>query len=227
MAAIDRGVTTRPPEPGRRYVAFVDMSGGSSDDAVLSIAHREADGTRVLDLILNQGPPPPFDPRQAIKRFARALTAFSVSRVSGDAYAGETFREDFRREGINYRLAESTTSELYEGLEPILNAGELRLLDAPKLEQEFLGLVWRGGKITHAGGEHDDWATAVAGVVSLLGRHVRPEAGVPWWPKGAHHVGRPSGPEPVRGGGQTEVIRHGYVGGQAGWVRTRYRDGRG
>ena len=226
MAAIDRGVTTRPPEPGRRYVAFVDMSGGSSDDAVLSIAHREAHGTRVLDLILNQGPPPPFDPRQAIKRFARALTAYSISTVSGDAYAGETFREDFRREGISYRLAEPTTSELYEGLEPILNAGELRLLDAPKLEQELLGLVWRGGKITHPGGEHDDWATAVAGVVSLLGRHVRPEAGVPGWPKGAHHVGRPSGLEPVRGAGQTEAFRQGHIGGQAGWVRTRYRDGR-
>jgi len=117
----------------------------------------------VLDLILNQGPPPPFDPRQAVKRFARALTAYSVSTVSGDAYAGETFREDFRREGISYRVAAPTTGELYEGLEPILNAGELRLLDAPKLEQELLGLVWRGGKITHPGGEHDDWATAVGG----------------------------------------------------------------
>ncbi len=222
MAAIDRGMTSRPPEPGRVYVAFVDMSGGSSDDAVLAIGHREADGTRVLDCLLNQGPPPPFDPRSAVKRFARVLATYWCASVSGDAYAGQTFREDFRREGISYRVAEPTTSELYEGLEPILNGGQVRLLDAPKLEQELLGLVWRGGKITHAGGEHDDWATAVAGVVSLLGRHVHPQAGVPWWPKGAHHVGRPSAPEPVRGAGQVEAIRQGRVGGQAGWVRTRY-----
>jgi hypothetical protein len=226
MAAIDRGVSSRPPEAGRRYVAFVDMSGGSSDDAVLAIAHREPDGSRVLDLVLNQGPAPPFDPRQAIKRFARALAAYWCASVTGDAFGGETFREDFRREGFSYRVAEPTTSELYEGLEPILNAGELRLLDAPKLEQELLGLVWRGGKITHPGGEHDDWATAVAGVVSLLGRHMRPEAGVPWWPRGAHHVGRPAAPAPIRGAGHMEAIRQGRVGGQAGWVRARYREGR-
>jgi len=226
MAAIERGVPSRPSEEGRRYVAFVNMSGGSSDDPVLAIAHRDLDGARVLDLILNQGPAPPFDPRQALKRFSRALAAYWCASVTGDAYGGETFREDFRREGFSYRVAEPTTRELYEGLEPILNAGELRLLDAPKLEQELLELVWRGGKITHAGGEHDDWATAAAGVVSLLGRHMRPEAGVPWWPRGAHHVGRPAAPEPTRGAGHMEAIRQGRVGGQAGRVRERYRDGR-
>jgi hypothetical protein len=45
------------------------------------------------------------------------------------------------------------------------------LLDVPMLEQQLLGLIWRGGKITHQSGEHDDFATAAAGVVEqVLGR---------------------------------------------------------
>jgi len=37
----------------------------------------------------------------------------------------------------------------------------------PLLEQQLLGLVWRGNKIDDPGGEHDDWANAVAGVARL------------------------------------------------------------
>jgi hypothetical protein len=43
----------KPLEPvsGVEYFAGVDMSGGSSDDAVLAIAHRDEDGKAVLDVI--------------------------------------------------------------------------------------------------------------------------------------------------------------------------------
>ena len=43
----------------------------------------------------------------------------------------------------------------------------MSLLDVPLLEQQLLGLVWRGNKIDHPGGEHDDWANAAAGVAHL------------------------------------------------------------
>jgi hypothetical protein len=39
MAAIVPGRKRLAPELGVKYCAFVDMSGGSSDDAVLAIAH--------------------------------------------------------------------------------------------------------------------------------------------------------------------------------------------
>ena len=45
----------RYPEPDVEYAAFVDMSGGSNDDAVLAIGHRDADGHAVVDLVTNQG----------------------------------------------------------------------------------------------------------------------------------------------------------------------------
>src|SRR5436309_5708003 len=49
-------VLRRPVE--LKYYAFVDMSGGSNDDACLAIAHRE-DDKLVLDLVQHQGTPPP------------------------------------------------------------------------------------------------------------------------------------------------------------------------
>ncbi len=165
MEAIDRGVTIRHPEPGRVYSAFVDMSGGSNDDAALAIKHSASDGTRILDLVVNQGSPPPFDPRGAVARFAEVLYTYGISRVTGDAYGGQTFREDFRRFRIEYVVSEKTTSQLYEALEPLLNAREVRLVDVPVLEQQLLGLVWRGSKIDHQAGEHDDFAAAAAGAL--------------------------------------------------------------
>lgn len=171
--AIARGVTARPPEPGVQYAGFVDMSGGSSDDAVLGIAHRDADGRAVLDTVINQGQHPPFDPNKAVERFVRVLRDYRVSRVVGDRYAGETFRSQFIAAGIAYEVAKLTTSEIYETLEPRLNEpGRVVLLDVPSLEQQLLGLVWKGGKITHQSGEHDDFATAAAGVVELVLGHL-------------------------------------------------------
>ena len=165
MTAIDRGVAARLPELGAAYVAFVDMSGGSNDDAVLAIAHRHADGRAVLDRILNQGPAAPFDPRAAVVRFVGVLREFHITAVTGDKYAGETFKCDFENARVTYHVSDKTRSELYEALEPLLNTHAAILLDVPLLEQQLLGLVWRGGKIDHPSGEHDDFANAGAGAI--------------------------------------------------------------
>lgn len=170
MDAIARGVAVRPPARSVAYVAFVDMSGGSSDDAVLAIAHRDADGRGVLDCLVDQGPRPPFDPSAAVTRFVDVLGEYRCNSVTGDRYAGETFRTQFEQAGVSYRVSDRTRSELYEALEPLLNARVLVLLDAQQLgaavlEQQLLGLVWRGGKIDHQSGEHDDFANAAAGAL--------------------------------------------------------------
>lgn len=168
MDAIARGIVVRPPERGVRYAAFVDMSGGSSDDAVLAIGHINADGRTVLDRIENQGAAVPFNPNKAVERFVRTLKDYGIARVTGDRYAGETFRSQFADAGIGYSIADLPKSGLYEALEPLLNAGSVVLLDVPTLEQQLLGLVWRGGRIDHQPGEHDDFSNAAAGVVRLL-----------------------------------------------------------
>lgn len=165
-AAIDRGVPVRSPNETLRYFGFVDMSGGSNDDACLGIAHRDPSRDRiVLDLCTNQGPPPPFDPMKAVKVFAKVLKEYRVVTVVGDAYAGETFRAAFEKEGIGYSVSELTKSEIYEAMEVLLNTGRAVLLDQEVMESQFLGLVWKGGKIDHGSGEHDDWSNSASGAL--------------------------------------------------------------
>ncbi len=88
--------------------------------------------------------------------------------MTGDRYAGNTFVSDFESHGVAYQVSELTTSQLYEALEPRLNAGELVLLDNPIVEAQLLGLVWRASRIDHPSGEHDDFANAVAGVIHAV-----------------------------------------------------------
>ena len=80
---------------------------------------------------------------------------------------GETFEQDFHEHGVSYRLSVLTKSQIYEALEPRINAGEVELLDVSRLIEQLLGLVARGTKIDHLPGDHDDLANAAAGAVSL------------------------------------------------------------
>jgi hypothetical protein len=106
MSAIVTGRKRLDYEPGISYTAFVDMSGGSGDDACLAIAHREHQcGHAVLDLLESQTGRPPFNPRLAVTKFAGLLAEYGIARVHGDAYAGLTFRSDFAALGIAYDVA--------------------------------------------------------------------------------------------------------------------------
>lgn len=206
MEAVERAVKVRSPQAGIEYVAFVDMSGGSNDDAVLCIAHREGDpesGRAILDRVVDQGQRPPFDPRLAVQRFAAVLKDYGIFSVTGDKYAGETFIQDFERHDIGYQVSELTKSQLYEAMEPRLNSGAVVLLDEPKMESQLLGLVWRGGKIDHAGGEHDDYANASAGAI-----HVAFEGAGDWkfesLSRPAEHM--PDWGDPAYGGGREQTL---------------------
>lgn len=64
-------------------------------------------------------------------------------------------------------MRSASASLLYEKLEPLLNAGEVELLDQPTLIEQLVSLVWRGQKISHEASGHDDWATACALAVSV------------------------------------------------------------
>jgi hypothetical protein len=160
-----------------QYVAFVDPSGGSADAMTLAIAHREGrhgdDGKAVLDALRVQKPP--FSPEQTVFEFCAFLKTYGVSRVTGDRYAGEWPREQFRKHGVEYDLSEKVKSDLYRDLLPMLNSGQCELLDLPQLHKELTGLerrTARGGKdsIDHGPGAHDDAANAAAGALLLAGK---------------------------------------------------------
>jgi hypothetical protein len=169
MSAIVAGRKRLEYRPGTDSVAFVDMSGGSSDDAVLGIAHHDfGSGRAVLDLLVSQTGKPPFNPRDAVRKFADLLKSYGLRRVHGDGYAGQTFRSDFGEQGIAYEVAMLPKSGIYDALEPKLNAGEVELLDVPELQEQLLTLVIRNGKIDHQLGDHDDYANAAAGALWLV-----------------------------------------------------------
>jgi hypothetical protein len=167
MAAIVAGRKGLAKEDVRGGLkAFVDMSGGSSDDAVLAIAAYDAD-RRVAALcqLISQTGSPPFNPRDAVRKFVATLKAWGLSQVVGDAYAGQTFRRDFEDTGISYVVSTRSKAEIYDEFEPRLNAGEVELLDDGKLQEQLLTLVIRGSKIDHQPGDHDDFANAAAGAI--------------------------------------------------------------
>ena len=168
LDAIVEGRRILKPVACTNYRAFVDMSGGSSDDATLAIAHRDvASGQIVVDLVDKQSGKAPFNPRTAVAKFAQRCKKYQVASVTGDRYAGETFRRDFTDHSVGYTVSPLTKSQLYEALEPRINAGEVELLDEPRLREQLLGLVTRGTKVDHLPGDHDDYANAVAGAVHL------------------------------------------------------------
>lgn len=179
--AIVTGRKQLPPDQACQYYGFVDMSGGSADDAVLGIAHGE-DGKIILDALVSQTGTAPFNPRLAVRKFADLLREYGLHRVTGDRFAGETFRKDFQDEGIFYDVSLLSRSQIYEAFEPKLNAGLLALLDLPKLQEQLLTLVVKGsGRIDHQSGDHDDWANAACGAIVCVATTsgpalVRPDA---------------------------------------------------
>jgi transposase-like protein len=156
---------------GAFHVGFVDPSGGSADAMTLAVAHRESDGTAVLDYVGEVRPP--FSPESVVQDFATVLRSYGISRVMGDRYAGEWPRERFAAHGITYDPCEKSKGELYALLLPVLNSRKVALLDHGRLVSQLCALERRtawGGRdsIDHGPGGHDDVANAVAGAVAAL-----------------------------------------------------------
>lgn len=169
-ACVSATVLERPYQAGKVYRAFVDPSGGSADAMTLAIGHAEGK-VAVLDALRERKPP--FSPEAVVAEFAKTIKSYGLSTVTGDRYAGEWPREQFRKQGITYLLAERTRSELYRDLLPALNSGVVDLLDSRPLVTQLVGLerrVARGGResIDHAPGGHDDLANAAAGALVAL-----------------------------------------------------------
>ena len=155
------------------YRAFADPSGGSRDAFTLAIAHEEADGTLVLDVI--RAVRPPFDPSTVVAEFAALLKTYGCHHVTGDRYAGQWVVEAFQKSGISYQHSERSKSEIYLEALPLFAQGRVHLLDHRVLTVELLQLerqTARGGRDTvdHPHGGHDDHANAACGALALLAK---------------------------------------------------------
>jgi hypothetical protein len=163
-----RDVRELPPSGAISYVGHVDPSGGSADSMTLAVAHLDADGVAILDAIREVKPP--FSPDAVVEEFAALLKSYGISRVTGDAYAGEWPRERFAVHGIAYDVSKKNTSTIYGEFLPALNARRVQLLDLPRLVGQLVGLERRTARagrdsIAHAPGSHDDVANAACGAL--------------------------------------------------------------
>ena len=183
-ACVSQGTFERSPISDVSYRAFVDPSGGSADSMTLAISHREGDAV-LIDAVRERKPP--FSPEGVVRDFADLLKTYRVGVVRGDRYAGEWPREQFRKAGIEYVVADRPKSDLYRDLLPVINSGRVDLLDHERLNGQLIGLerrTGRGGRdsIDHAPGGHDDIANAVAGAVAAVLRHVEDADDLPALP---------------------------------------------
>ena len=170
-ACVAVGVRERAPLPEVHYVGFVDPSGGSADAFTLSVGHKR-DSVAVIDAIREVRPP--FSPESVVIEFVDLLKRYRVSTITGDRYAGEWPREAFRKLEVQYELSERPKSAIYQDFLPLVNSGQVELLDHPRLVAQLCSLerrTARGGRdsIDHPPGAHDDIANVVAGVVVTLG----------------------------------------------------------
>ena len=118
---------------------------------------------------------PPFSPEGVVAEFCELLAQYRISSVTGDRYAGEWPREQFRKHGVTYNVSERSRSDLYREMLPMLNSGRAVLLDDQKTVNQIVGLerrVARGGRdsIDHGPGQHDDRANAVAGALAIAAK---------------------------------------------------------
>jgi len=171
-ALVSTGVFERPPMGAHRgrYVGFVDPSGGSNDSFTLGIGHREGE-VAVLDCLRERRAP--FSPEAVAAEFSQVLHSYELRSVTGDRYAGEWPREQFRNRGVDYRPSDKTKSEIYLEALPLLNGGRVTLLDDDRLVNQICGLerrTARGGKdsIDHAPHAKDDLANTALGAAWLV-----------------------------------------------------------
>ncbi|WP_238388809.1 hypothetical protein [Roseimaritima ulvae] len=165
-ALVKKGRDSLLPRARKTYWAFVDMSGGRSDDHALAIAHMEH-RTVILDFVKRYKPGQ--SPYTVVRDMSEQMGRYHIKRVHGDNYAADWVAKSFQEHNIHFTKADRNKSALYLELLPRLGSGEIELIDNEVLIDQLSNLERRtrsGGKdiIDHAPGGHDDLANAVAGV---------------------------------------------------------------
>jgi hypothetical protein len=170
-AAVDPGVTVRPPVAGIAYRAFSDPSGGARDSFTTAIAHTEKN-VQVLDCLVEIKAP--FNPTAATEQIAATLRSYGISKTVGDKYAAEWVVDAFRKCGIRYEHSERDRSSIYLDVLPMFTSGRVRLLESKRLVSQFASLERRTSpigkdRVDHGPGGHDDLCNAAAGALVQAG----------------------------------------------------------
>ena len=170
-AAVDYGITVRPPRAGIRYRSGCDPSGGARDSFTAAIAHDEGN-IAVLDCVVEIKAP--FNPTSATEQIADTLKSYGLSETVGDKYAAEWVVDAFAKCGIKYAHSERDRSAIYLDALPLFTSGRARLLDNKRLVNQFASLERRTSsigkdRVDHGPGGHDDVCNSAALALVLGG----------------------------------------------------------
>ena len=171
-AAVDYGVTVRPPRAGVRYRSGIDPSGGASDSFTLGIAHDE-NNVAVLDCVLEIKSP--FNPTSATEQIAATLKEYGLSETVSDRYGANWVVDAFQKCGIKVKHSERDRSAIYLDCLPLFTSGRARILDNRRLINQFASLERKtssAGKdrVDHGPGGHDDVCNSAALALVTRGR---------------------------------------------------------
>src|SRR5262249_9753496 len=144
--------------------------GTGKDSYALCIAHVEADGTVMIDVIRERKPP--FIPSQVIAEFAELLRAYRITEVRGDNAGSGFHAGEWDRHQMPFRKDDDTPRETSLTALPVRLARRVRLLDNKTLRNQLTSLertISASDKetVSHPrhGNAHDDVATAVCGAI--------------------------------------------------------------
>jgi hypothetical protein len=99
-ACVIPGRRELPPAAELRYSAFVDAGGSGKGSFTVAIGHRTGERITVDAL---RAWPPPFNPSGVVEECAALVKGYGTYELTGDRYAGECPREQFRSRGVAYK----------------------------------------------------------------------------------------------------------------------------
>jgi hypothetical protein len=174
-AAVVRGRTVISLPDGKTAVAFIDVSGGINDSHTCAVAFRDQN-ISVLAACRELKTP---DTDAVVSEFARLLRSFGVTEAYADRYGAQWVVDAFRRKDIKLIKSRFVRSEIYANFSPMLNSGQVRLLDIKQLRSQVLALerrTIRGSArdvIDHPRAGSDDLANSCAGALVMAANQPR------------------------------------------------------
>jgi hypothetical protein len=107
------------------------------------------------------------------------LKSYGLTSAYGDRYGAQWVVDAFRRHGIELMKSPHDRSAIYLNVLPALNAGQVRLLDNPRIRSQLLALERRtirgSGRdvIDHPTAGSDDLINVVAGALVMAASRSR------------------------------------------------------
>jgi hypothetical protein len=175
-AAIMKGRQVLSPI-GKTYTGFIDVSGGVHDAHALGIAFKDKEtGAAVLACAREIES---ADTEAVVGEFAAILKSYKLSSAYADRYGAQWVADAFRRHGIELVKSPHDRSAIYLNVLPALNAGQIKLLDLPRIRSQLLALERRtirgSGRdvIDHPTAGSDDLINCVCGALVMAAANTR------------------------------------------------------